>query len=67
MKFDTPGGVCYYRKEDHQNVLPLGVVRMGPTDPGKTPVVEYVSVDTLEAIEPPTPGKEFPFTDPVPG
>ena len=67
LKFETPSGISYFRKEDHQNVLPLGVVRMGPTDPGKAPVVEYVSVDTAEAIEPPSPGKEFPFPVPAVG
>lgn len=67
LKFETPGGICYFRKEDHQNVLPLGVVRMGPTDPGKPPVVEYVSVDTAEAIEPPTPGQEFVIAKPAVG
>jgi branched-chain amino acid transport system substrate-binding protein len=67
LKFETPGGINYFRKEDHQNVLPLGVVRMGPTDPGKAPVVEYVSVDTAEAIEPPSPGKDFPFPAPAVG
>ena len=67
LKFETPGGINYFRKEDHQNVLPLGVVRMGPTEPGKPPVVEYVSVDTAEAIEPASPGKEFPFAPPQVG
>lgn len=60
LTFDTPGGPCSFRKEDHQMIATSFYSQMGPSD--KEPFYEIkkmAQIDTLDMMEPANPGTKF--------
>jgi branched-chain amino acid transport system substrate-binding protein len=64
LTFQTPGGQCRFRKEDHQLLGPAYYSQMGPseTDPFYK-ILQMAQIDTAEMIEPANPGVPFNIND----
>lgn len=60
LTFDTPGGPCSFRKEDHQMIATSYYSQMGPSD--KEPfykIMQMAQIDTSQMMEPAGPGVKF--------
>lgn len=60
LTFDTPGGQCSFRKEDHQMIATSFYSQMGPSE--QEPFYEIkkmAQIDTKDMMEPASPGVKF--------
>ncbi|CAH1652317.1 MULTISPECIES: ABC transporter substrate-binding protein [unclassified Chelatococcus] len=64
LTFDTPGGPCSFRKEDHQMIATSYYSQMGPSDTDPFyKILQMAQIDTSQMIEPATPGVKFDIKD----
>ena len=60
LTFDTPGGPCSFRKEDHQMIATSFYSQMGPSDEDPFyKILKMAQIDTSQMIEPANPGVKF--------
>lgn len=60
LTFQTPGGPCSFRKEDHQMIATSFYSQMGPSDEAPFyKINQMAQIDTSQMMEPASPGVKF--------